>query len=87
MTRFTTQIASDLIRDGLGVEPLDPASEVIAEIFRSDANHTVTSTFLPTTFRFTRSNNSSNARAALHPFEDGTALSAAVDAAVPPSES
>ena len=42
MTRFTTQIASDLIRDGLGVEPLDPASEVIAEIFRSDANHTVT---------------------------------------------
>jgi hypothetical protein len=46
MTRFTTQIASDLTRDGLGVELLDPAGEVIAEVFRSDANHTVTlSTF------------------------------------------
>jgi hypothetical protein len=37
-----TQLASDVIRDGLGVELLVSDSRVLAEVFRCDADHTVT---------------------------------------------
>ena len=73
MTRFTTQIASDVIRDGLGVELLDAANEVIAEIFRSDVNHTVTvSTFDNDVPLYAIEQLIERARVALDPFEDGT---------------
>lgn len=39
---WQTQVVSDVIRDGLGVELLDSEAVVVAEIFRSDAEHRVT---------------------------------------------
>jgi hypothetical protein len=87
MTRFRTQIASDVIRDGLGVELLDAAGEVIAEVFRSDANHTVRlSTFGNDVPLAAIEQLITRARVALDPFEDGTPLTAAADAAVSPPE-
>ena len=41
MTAFRTQIASDIIRDGIGVELLDANGEIVAEIFRSDKTNRV----------------------------------------------
>jgi hypothetical protein len=38
---WSTQVASDVIRDGLGVELLDGQGQVVAEVFRCDADHTV----------------------------------------------
>ena len=88
MIRFTTQIASDVNRDGLGVELLDAAGEVIAEVFRSDANHTVTlTTFDNDVPLYAIEQLIKRARVVLDPFEDGTPLTGAADAAVPPSES
>jgi hypothetical protein len=40
-TSFTYQLASDVIRDGLALELLDANGVVAAEVFRSDANHSV----------------------------------------------
>ena len=37
---FTTQVASDVIRDGLGIELL-ANGEVVAEVFRGDADHSL----------------------------------------------
>lgn len=39
---WSIQMASDVIRDGLGVELLDATRAVRAEVFRCDADHTVT---------------------------------------------
>jgi hypothetical protein len=38
---FRTQIASDIVRDGLGVELLGSDNQVVAEVFRFDASHTL----------------------------------------------
>jgi hypothetical protein len=38
---FRTQIASDIVRDGLGVELINADERVVAEVFRCDADHTV----------------------------------------------
>jgi len=38
---WRTQVASDIIRDGLGVELIDAANQVVAEVFRCDADQTV----------------------------------------------
>ena len=42
MEGWRTQVASDVIRDGLGVELLNLHNEVVAEVFRCDADHSVT---------------------------------------------
>jgi hypothetical protein len=39
---FRTQVASDVIRDGLGIELVSGTGELLAEVFRCDADHTVT---------------------------------------------
>ncbi|ADJ64956.1 hypothetical protein G5B88_17575 [Herbaspirillum seropedicae] len=39
---YRFQIASDVIRDGLGVELVDPIGKVLAEVFRCDADHSLT---------------------------------------------
>ena len=45
-TQYKIQIASDIVRDGLGAELLDEDRNVIAEVFRCDRNNTITvSTF------------------------------------------
>ena len=38
---FKTQIASDGARDGLAVELVDSSGDVVAEVFRSDPDHTL----------------------------------------------
>lgn len=38
---WSVQLASDIIRDGLGVELLDSEGDTVAEVFRSDTDHTV----------------------------------------------
>jgi len=44
MDGWRTQVASDVNRDGLGVELLDSDGRVIAEVFRFDGAHSVTVT-------------------------------------------
>jgi len=41
---WNTQTASDIIRDGLGVELLAPNGAVVAEVFRCDADNSVSVT-------------------------------------------
>ncbi|MEZ0216211.1 MAG: hypothetical protein ACAH89_03700 [Rariglobus sp.] len=71
---FQIQVASDVQRDGLGVELL-VGNDVVAEVFRCDADHTlIATTFgndlpLATLERFI-----SSARERLREFEDGTPL-------------
>lgn len=42
ITGWRTQVASDLVRDGLGVELLNTAGDVVAEVFRSDVDGAMT---------------------------------------------
>jgi hypothetical protein len=77
--RYNTQVASDIVRDGIGVELLDESGRVVAEAFRSDRNHTIvvnTSSFdvpLAALEQLLL-----RAKERLDPFEDGTALTDAV---------
>jgi hypothetical protein len=41
---WSLQVASDVIRDGLALELLDDQGRMRAEVFRCDADHTVTVT-------------------------------------------
>jgi hypothetical protein len=36
---YRLQIASDVVRDGLGVELIDETNEVVAEVFRRDSDN------------------------------------------------
>ncbi len=38
---YTLQKASDINRDGIGIELLDPTGTLVAEIFRYDTSHRV----------------------------------------------
>lgn len=84
-TNWRTQLASDVQRDGLGFEVLDEAGNVVAEVFRYDADHRVGVAL------FTRLPDSvvadvmARARAALVAFEDGVSLPAAFIMEVPPN--
>ena len=72
---WATQIASDVVRDGLGVELIDGQQQVVAEIFRCDADHTVfLSLFVRQVPLHTIEMLVSRARESLEPFEDGTPL-------------
>jgi len=80
--RYKTQVASDAGRDGLGVELLNETGDVVAEIFRSDRDHTV----LMSTFSYDIPLEAielliARAKEKLEPFEDGLSLSKAVLAA------
>src|SRR5262245_31945187 len=39
--RYTTQVAGDVQRDGVGVELLSETGAAVAEVFRSDRDHAV----------------------------------------------
>jgi len=39
---WTTQVASDVVRDGLGLELIDGSKNIAAEVFRCDTSRTVT---------------------------------------------
>lgn len=74
-TNYTLQVASDIVRGGLGAELLDHERNVVAEIFRSDKDKTV----IVNTFENEIPIKAFNAlmefaRDRLDPFEDGTPL-------------
>jgi hypothetical protein len=69
------QIASDVIRDGLGVELLDGDGNIAAEVFRCDADHTVTtSIFAEGVPQVVIDELVAAARKRLEVFEDGSRL-------------
>jgi len=75
---FTTQVASDVIRDGLGVELLDSSGQVVAEVFRCDSDKTVVMTTFGNDLPLHAVETLlERARSRLDPFEDGTPLSQA----------
>jgi hypothetical protein len=71
------QVASDIIRDGLGLELLKDEN-VVAEVFRCDADKTVTvAVHEPVSLRELEAL-LVEARRRLDPFEDGTPLASAI---------
>lgn len=74
------QVASDVSRDGLGVELLDDGGNVLAEVFRSDRDRTViVSTFGNDIPLGAVQDLIAYAVERLDPFEDGTPLGGAND--------
>jgi hypothetical protein len=76
--RYTTQVASDVDRDGVGVELLSESGAVVAEVLRGDRDHTV----LLNTFGYDLPLEAVEmlivrAKAVLEPFEDGAPLGTA----------
>ena len=72
---WSTQVASDIVRDGLGVELLDSKNQVVAEVFRCDADHTVSFTqYVEQVPLHAIELLIDRAKERLDPFEDGTPL-------------
>ncbi len=70
---FRLQIASDVIRDGLGIELINEANHVGVEVFRCDGDNTlVLSTYSGALPLIQIDRLTSFARSRLGPFEDGT---------------
>lgn len=68
------QVASDIVRDGLGVELL-AGDEVVAEVFRCDADHSlIATTFAQEVPLVALERLFAFARERLSPFEDGSPL-------------
>lgn len=71
---FRKQVASDVVRDGLGVELLS-GDQVVAEVFRCDGDHSLTiCTFGHDVPLVTIEELIAEARKRLAAFEDGTPL-------------
>ncbi len=72
---WRTQVASDVVRGGLGVELLDCEDQVVAEVFRCDADHTVLfAQFVEAIPLHAIETLIVRAKERLDPFEDGTPL-------------
>jgi hypothetical protein len=72
------QFASDVIRDGMGLELITAEGDVLAEVFRADADHTVTlNIFDPSTPGSELRRLVETATRELGPFEDGATLASA----------
>ena len=73
--KYRLAVASDVVRDGLGVELEDASGAIVAEVFRSDREHTLTvNTFghnVPVEELVWMIE---QAKVELEPFEDGTPL-------------
>jgi hypothetical protein len=73
---FQTQVVSDVVRDGLGIELISPDGSVVAEVFRLDAAHSVSvSLFADAVPLAAIELLLQRARNELGRFEDGTPLS------------
>ncbi|MBD2022332.1 hypothetical protein H6F43_19305 [Leptolyngbya sp. FACHB-36] len=73
--QYHIQIASDIIRNGLSVELCDSNDNIVAEVFRCDANHTISvSTFNNDVPMNVLESLINFARERLEPFEDGSPL-------------
>ena len=76
---FRTQVTSDIVRDGMGVELVSSDDYVVAEIFRCDADHTVcATTFVQDLPLQALEMLIHRAKRELEPFEDGRPLSSAM---------
>ena len=72
---WTTQLASDVIRDGLRFELVNEHDRVAAEVFRCDADHSVTvNVFENSLPEDVLDEFIEHARRRLGDFEDGTSL-------------
>ncbi|WP_082926671.1 hypothetical protein [Cupriavidus sp. D384] len=72
---FRLQFASDIQRDGLGLELLNKSGEVVAEVFRRDANNSLEVSLFDDSLPFVEIERLlKTARTDLGAFEDGTAL-------------
>ena len=72
---YRYQIASDIVRDGLGVELIDDHRNVVGEVFRCDANNSLTISFFAEELPFLEVEKLVQmARGELGQFEDGTPL-------------
>ena len=81
---FKFQLASDVIRDGMGCELLSEDGEVIAEVFRSDRDHeVVVSMFKDEVPLDAMEALFARARSRLDPFESGDALDTAKNFGAP----
>jgi hypothetical protein len=82
--RYRTQLASDVTRDGLGVELMDENGTVVAEVFRSDRDRTVIVTTFNSEIPLAAMERLITlAKKRLDPFQDGAPLDSAVT--VPPT--
>jgi hypothetical protein len=73
---YKLQFASDIVRDGLGVELIDEGFNVHAEVFRCDKDHTVVFSAFSKDIPFAQIERLiAVARAELPPFEDGMLFS------------
>lgn len=73
--KYRYQVASDVVRDGLGLELLDDRSNVLAEVFRCDANNSLTISLFSEGLPFAEVEKLVlMARKELRSFEDGTPL-------------
>jgi hypothetical protein len=73
--KYRYQVASDVVRDGLGLELIDESRNVLAEVFRCDANNSVTVSLFSEGLPFAEVEKLVLlARTELGSFEDGTPL-------------
>lgn len=74
------QVASDVLRDGLGVELIDADGNVLAEVFRCDADNSLTVSLFQAGVPFPQVEKLVlMARESLGSFEDGTPLPVRVE--------
>jgi hypothetical protein len=75
---FQTQVVSDVVRDGLGIELVPLGGVAVAEVFRCDADHTVSvTTFGECVPLDALEMLIERAKLELEPFQDGKPLSVA----------
>jgi hypothetical protein len=75
MMRYRYQVASDVVRDGLGVELINDYGNVVAEVFRCDANNSLIISLFAEELPYTEVEKLVRiARSELGQFEDGTPL-------------
>ncbi|WP_323143291.1 hypothetical protein [Massilia phyllosphaerae] len=73
--QYRYQFASDVIRDSMGLELTDESWNVLAKVFRCDADHSLTISSFSEGLPFTEIEKLVlMARKELGPFEDGTPL-------------
>jgi hypothetical protein len=73
--KYRYQVASDVVRDGLGLELVDERNNVLAEVFRRDANNSLTISLFSEGLPFAEVEKLVlMAREELGSFEDGTPL-------------
>ncbi|MCA8218311.1 hypothetical protein LGN20_30790 [Burkholderia cepacia] len=72
---FRLQMASDVLRDGLGLELVNDHEEVVAEVFRSDVNNSLEISLFERDLPFVEIERLlKKARTLLGTFEDGSPL-------------